>query len=200
MPVPAKAQHMSEVEFLAFERESDLKHQFFEGEVFAMSGGTPAHSRIASNFMITLGNRLWGKACQPYNSDLRIKVALTGLITYPGLSVICGPLEFAAGTNDTVVNPTLLVEVLSDSTEAFDRGRKFHHYQRIPSLREYVLVSQHEPRMEQVVRGAAGEWTWREAEGMEASLALPSVDVTLALTDVFAQVEFTPPPEPHSRP
>lgn len=191
---------MTEVEFLAFERESDLKHQFFEGEVFAMSGGTPAHSRIASNFMITLGNRLWGKACQPYNSDLRIKVALTGLITYPALSVICGPLEFAADTNDTVVNPTLLVEVLSDSTEAFDRGRKFHHYQRIPSLREYVLVSQHEPRMERFVRGAAGEWTWREAEGMEASLALPSVDVTLALADVFAQVEFTPPPKPHSRP
>ncbi|MCP5520381.1 MAG: Uma2 family endonuclease [Verrucomicrobiales bacterium] len=200
MAVPATAQPMTEVEFLAFERGSDLKHQFFDGEVFAMSGGTPTHSRIASNFMITLGNRLWGKACQPYNSDLRIKVALTGLITYPDLSVICGPLEFAAGTNDTVVNPTLLVEVLSDSTEAFDRGRKFLNYQRIPSLREYLLVSQHEPRIEQFVRGEAGQWTWRLAEGMEASLLLPSVDVTLVLQDVFAQVEFTPQPEPDSHP
>lgn len=196
MPATAPVRRLTEAEYLDFERKADVKHEFFDGEMFAMAGGSPAHSLISLNVGAELRNRLKGKPCQAYNNDLRIKIELTGLITYPDLSVICGPLEFTPGTRDTVINPTLLVEVLSPSTEAYDRGKKFHNYQRIPSLREYLLVSQHEARIEQFVRGEAGQWTWRVADGMDATLLLPSLGITLELGEVFTRVEFAPEPEP----
>ena len=199
MPATAPVRRLTEAEYLDFERKADVKHEFFDGEIFAMAGGSPARSRIATDLVIALGNKLRGQPCQPYNSDLRHKVELTGLITYPDVSVICGPLDLVPGTDDTVTNPTLLVEVLSPSTEAYDRGKKFHNYQRIPSLREYLLVSQHETRIEQFVRGDAGQWTWRVADGMDATLLLPSLGITLELGEVFSQVEFTPEPEPPTR-
>ena len=194
MSATAPVRRLTEAEYLAFERKAEVKHEFFDGEVFAMAGASPSHSRIASDLLITLGNSLRGKPCQPYNSDLRIKVELTGLITYPDLSVICGSLEFAPGTEDTVVNPTALFEVLSDSTEAYDRGNKFLNYQHILLLREYLLVSQHKPRIEQFIRGERGQWIWRVAEGMESTLTMPSLETTLALADVFANVVFKPAP------
>jgi len=126
----------------------------------------------------------------PYNADLRIKIEATGLYTYPDLSVICGSLQFAQGTDDTVVNPALLVEVLSDSTEAYDRGKKFEHYRQIPTLQEYLLVSQKEPRIEQFIRQPDGRWLLNEAAGLDASLELPSLRITLSLAEVFAKVNF----------
>jgi Uma2 family endonuclease len=148
MSATAPAQRLTEIEFLEFERQADVKHEFFEGEVFAMAGGTPAHSLIATNLAGELRSKLKGKPCRPYNSGLRLKIEATGLLTYPDVSVICDPLRFAPGTNDTVINPVALFEVLSDSTEAYDRGNKFLSYQRVPSLREYVLLSQQEARVE----------------------------------------------------
>ena len=192
MAATAPARRLTEAEYLDFERKADAKHEFFGGEFFAMAGGSPAHSLIATNIAGELRNSLKGRSCRPYNSDLRIKVELTGLITYPDVSVICGPLQFAPGTEDTVINPTALFEVLSDSTEAYDRGNKFLNFQRIASLREYALVSQQEARIELFVRGEAGQWTWRVAEGKESTLSLPSLEITLALSEVFANVEFQP--------
>jgi Uma2 family endonuclease len=130
----------------------------------------------------------------PYNADLRIKVEATGLCTYPDLSVICGPLRYAPGTNDTVVNPIVLVEVLSDSTEAYDRGKKFEHYRQITSLQEYLLVSQKEPRIEQFLRQTEGRWVLKEAAGLAASLELPALHITLSLAEIFAKVSFVPSP------
>jgi len=194
MGVPHPIKKLTEAEYLALERSAAFKSEFFDGETFAMAGASPMHSLINANLIRELGNRLKGRACVPFNSDLRIKVEATALITYPDLSVICGPLRFADEAEDTVVNPTILVEVLSDSTEAYDRGRKFENYRQIPSLREYLLVSQKEPRIEQFIRQDNGQWLWREAAGAQATLMLPSLEIAIALVEAYANVQFVPSP------
>lgn len=194
MPLPPQARKLSQAEYLEIERSADFKSEFFEGEMFAMAGGSARHSRIATNLAREFGNKLKGGACLPYNSDLRIKVEATGLWTYPDLSVICGPIQFVEGTDDNATNPTVLVEVLSPSTEAYDRGKKFEHYRRIASLQDYLLVSQREPRIEQFSRQADGRWLLHEAAGIQASLEVPSLRITLSLAEVFADVAFPPSP------
>ena len=181
-------------EYLEIERVAEFKSEFFAGEMFAMAGGTPQHSLIATNLAREFGNLLKGGDCAAYNADLRIKIEATGLYTYPDLSVICGPLQFDEGTNDTVINPTVLVEVLSDSTEAYDRGKKFEHYRQIPALKDYLLVSQKEPRIEHFIRQSDGGWLLNEAAGLEASLQLPSLRIAIALGEVFDKVNFIPAP------
>jgi len=188
------AKRFTQREYLELERHAEFKSEFFQGEMFAMSGGTPLHSQIATNLAAEFRNRLKGRRCIPYNSDLRLKVETTGLLTYPDLSVVCGPVQFAAGTDDTVVNPTVIVEVLSDSTEAYDRGKKFENYRLMPSLREYLLVSQKEPRIDQFIRQENEQWLLREAAGLEAMLALPALEIKISLAEVFAGVEFAPAP------
>jgi Uma2 family endonuclease len=197
---PETIRKLTEAEYLALERAAEFKSEFFAGEMFAMAGGSPVHSLVATNLAGEFRGKLKGRPCVPYNSDLRIQVQATGLMTYPDLSVICGEMEFAPGTDDTATNPTVLVEVLSDSTEAYDRGRKFENYRQLPSLREYLLVSQREPRFEQFIRQPGGEWLLRQAAGLESTLALPSLDITLSLAEVYAGVKFVPgslrPPAP----
>lgn len=190
MAIPKTVRHLTEVEYLAIERAAEFKSEFFEGEMFAMAGGSPMHSLIATNLASEVRSRLKGRTCLPFNSDLRLKIIATGLYTYPNLSVVCGPLEFADEQDDLIVNPTLLAEVLSDSTESYDRGKNFEQYRRIPALREYLLVSQKEPRIEQFIRGSDGEWRLREAAGLEAQMELPSLQISLPLAEVFAHVKF----------
>lgn len=194
MAIANTVARLTENEYLALERAAPFKSEYFGGELFAMAGGSPMHSRIAANLIRELGNKLEGRPCQPFTSDLRLKIVATGLCTYPDVSVVCGPLQLAAETDDMVVNPTVVFEVLSDSTEAYDRGEKFRHYRQMPSLQEYVLVSQRSPRIEQFVRRPNEEWSWRVAEGLEATLALPSLEITLEVAKVFARVEFAPAP------
>jgi Uma2 family endonuclease len=192
MSLPAPLQRLTEAEYLEIERAAEFKSEFFEGEMFAMAGGTPQHSLIATNLAAEFRNQLKSGDCAPYNADLRIKIEATGLCTYPDLSVICGPLQFAPGTDDTVLNPTLLAEVLSDSTEGYDRGKKFEHYRQIPTFQEYLLVSQKEPRIEQFIRQSDGRWVLNEAAGLDAMLELPSLRISLSLAEVFAKVKFVP--------
>jgi Uma2 family endonuclease len=194
MALPETSRRLTEDEYLQIERAAEFKNEFFEGEMFAMAGGTLRHSLIATNLARECGNRLKGARCVPFNSDLRIKIAATGLFTYPDLSVICGPPEFVPGTEDTVLNPTVVVEVLSDSTEAYDRGKKFEHYRQIDTLQEYLLVSQKEPRIEQFIRQADNRWLLNEAAGLDAMLEVPSLRITLSLAEVFAQISFSPTP------
>jgi Uma2 family endonuclease len=194
MALPETLRRLTEDEYLRIERAAEFKSEFFDGEMFAMSGGTLQHSLIATDLAREFGNRLKGGRCVPFNSDLRIKVAATGLFTYPDLSVICGPPEFVPGTDDNVLNPTAIVEVLSDSTEAYDRGKKFEHYRQIETLREYLLVSQKEPRVEQFIRQADSRWVFNEAAGLNATLEVPSLKIILPLAEVFAQVTFNPTP------
>lgn len=181
-------------DYLAIERAAPFKSEFYDGEMFAMAGGTPVHSLIGTNVAGEFRNKLRGKKCVPYNADLRIQVEPTGLFTYPDLSVICGPLQFGAG-DDTVTNPTLLVEVLSPSTEAYDRGQKFIHYRQIPSLQEYLLVSQSEPLLELYSRQPGGGlWTLRQATGLDARLEIPSLEISVELAEIYARVQFPPQP------
>ena len=194
MSLPRTARRLTEAEYLEMERVAEFKSEFFGGEVFAMAGGTPQHSLIATNLAGEFRNRLKGSNCVPYNADLRIKIEATGLCTYPDLSIICGPLKFAEGTDDTVVNPTLLVEVLSDSTEAYDRGKKFEHYRQIPTCLEYLLVSQSEPRIEQFIRQGNGRWVLNEAAGLDATLDISSLRISVSLGEIFTKVNFVPSP------
>ncbi|MCI0540664.1 MAG: Uma2 family endonuclease [Verrucomicrobiales bacterium] len=191
MSAVTSIQRLSEAEFLQFERRAEFKSEFFDGEMFAMAGGTRAHSLIATNLARKLGNRLKTRSCVTYNADLRVKVEATGLLTYPDISVVCGPQRFLDAEEDTLLNPTLLAEVLSDSTEAYDRGRKFAHYRRIPSLRHYVLVSQKEPRIELLTQAGSDEWRWREVTGLDGLLPLPALEIELSLSEVFFQVVFS---------
>jgi Uma2 family endonuclease len=194
MPLPETSRRLTEAEYLEIERAALFKSEFYQGEMFAMSGGTLQHSLIATNLAGEFRQRLKGGSCVAYNTDLRVKVEAAGLYTYPDLSVICGPARFVEGTNDTVVNPTILVEVLSDSTEAYDRGTKFEQYRQIPTLQEYLLVSQKAPRIEQFKRQANGEWLLKIAAGLDQSLELPSLGIVISLAEVFAQVDFIPAP------
>ncbi len=191
MGEPEPVSRLTETEYLAIERRAEFKSEFFDGEMFAMAGGTRWHSLIASNLLRAVGNRLGERPCMAYNADLRVKVEATGLLTYPDLSVACGPQRFLDAEVDTLLNPVVIAEVLSDSTEAYDRGKKFENYRRIASLCEYLLVSQKEPRIEQFLRQESGHWLLREAVGLDATLALPALDITIALSEVFAKVDFS---------
>ena len=194
MSVAEQVRKLTEAEYLALERAAEFKSEFFDGEMFAMAGGTPMHSLIATNLAAEFTTQLRGRPCMAFNSDLRMKVEATGLFTYPDLSVVCGDLQFANDSDDTILNPTVLAEVLSNSTEAYDRGKKFEHYQAIPTLKEYLLVSQWEPRIDQYLRQAGGGWLLRPAVGLEAALVIPSLDMTVSLARVFANVKFVPGP------
>ncbi len=143
--------------------------------------------------MTALGVPLSEHPCTLYDSYLRILVDQTGLYTYPDASIVRGAPEFADGQSDGVLNPTALFEVLSDSTEAYDRGRKFGHYRRIESLREYVLVSQKEPLVERFQRNADNTWTLTESRGLDATLTLASIDISIPLSKIYNKLDFSAP-------
>ena len=193
MALAQTTHRLSEAEYLALERAAvGVKSEFCDGEMFAMSGGTRWHSMVGTNLSREFGNRLRHHRCQPYNAELRVKIETTGLFTYPDVSVACDEPRFLDDEMDTLLNPTLIVEVLSDSTESYDRGKKFEHYRQIPSLHEYLLVSQYEARIEQFIRQPNNEWLLREAVGLNGRLELPSLGINIDLAEVYANVDLSP--------
>jgi Uma2 family endonuclease len=167
-------------DYLAYERDSALKHEFDAGEILAMAGGSPRHSALASRISAALENAR-PEECTAFQSDMRIRVLATGRATYPDVSMVCGPIELdgADGSGTTITNPTLLVEVLSPSTEEVDRGSKWRDYQLIPSLQEYVLVSQ-EPRIEIYRRLTSGTWDYRDVrEGIVTLTSGATLDLSI---------------------
>ncbi len=190
--------HLSPAEYYRRERAAEFKSEYFAGEVFAMAGGTVNHSRVKTNVTLSIGGALLkkGGGCLPFDSDLRVKVHQTGLRTYPDLTVICGPVETDPEDDkgETAINPTLIVEVLSDSTERYDRGTKFDHYQTIATLKQYVLVSQGRPRVETFLRQADGTWQYASFSGLDAVAPLLSLDIELPLSEIFMGVTFPPAP------
>lgn len=192
MGLPQPIPQMTVAEYLAIEREAPVRSEFFNGEMFEMSGGTSSLSRIKTCTLYELERQLKGRSCVPYDSDLRVLYP-TGLYTYPDASVICGPLEFDDDRKDTVLNPTLLVEVLSKSTESYDLGKKFDHYRTIDSLREYVLIAQDEPMIQTFLRNDDGTWTLRVASGLDQHIRLTSIDCEWRLADVYDRVDFSTP-------
>ena len=176
-------------EYMALEQASPVKHEYFDGEIFAMARGTPEHSQLSVRVTAELSAQLRGTPCVPYNSDLRVRVLATGLTTYPDASVVCGPLEYDPEDRNkhTVTNAAVVIEVLSPSTEEYDRGDKFTSFRRMPSLRHYVLVSYREPLIEVFSRTSADEWTRLEAR-TGASVGLPAIGCTLRVDAIFEGV------------
>jgi len=183
---------MSYAEFVALEAAGDQRHEFLDGQVFAMAGGSPEHGGLAAAFIGELRSALRGKPCRVFSSDVRVRVEETGLSTYPDASVVCGQLETHAADKDAIVNPVLLIEVLSDSTEAYDRGAKAAHYRRIPSLREYVLVAQNEQRIEIYRRNEQGRFELFES-GPGQLVELGSIGVTFETGAIYENPLATAP-------
>lgn len=183
MVAPIRLHRYTYREYLALEDGANVRHEFFDGEIYAMAGGTPEHAAICANVSTALNLQLRGKGCRVHASDLRVRVLATGLVTYPDVSVVCARAELDPDSRVTVVNPTVVVEVLSPSTAAYDRGEKLANYQRIPSLREVVLVAHDERLIEVWHRDAAGEWTRREARS--GGIALDALGCTLDVDDVY---------------
>jgi Uma2 family endonuclease len=184
-------------EYLRRERDVVEKHEFDHGEVFAMSGGTPQHSLIIANVGRELGIALKGKPCRVYDSNLRVRTLRAGHYAYPDISVVCGPMQFDPidTRKETATNPTLLVEVMSPSTETWDRGGKFASYQSIESLKEYVLVTSDAARIEVYRRQPDGQWLYAATDGVNAVTRLRSIDVELSHAEVYAGADFEEPPE-----
>lgn len=159
MADPALRRGMTPEEYLAFERSSPEKHEYAGGEIFAMSGGTAEHSAVTLNLLSELRAALHGRGCRAYESNMRLHIPGSGRFVYPDGSVVCGRPEFTDETRDTLANPRLVVEVLSDSTEAYDRGDKFAAYRTVASFQEYVVASQKKPRIEVFSRQADQSWT-----------------------------------------
>ena len=190
MRVSTTAAAIGEDEFLALERRSETKHELVNGQIVAMAGATFEHNVLAANVLAALGVLLRGKGCKAVGSDQRVHVPATGLFTYPDVTVVCGTPAFHPKDPVTLINPRVLVEVLSDATERYDRGAKFAHYRSIPSLAEYVLVAQDEPRVEHFRRVETGQWLLTVASGEGARVELPALGCALLVGDVYEGVEL----------
>jgi Uma2 family endonuclease len=193
---------MTVAEYVAFERDSEGKHElvdgeliarheFVNGELIAMSGGTLDHGAIAVNFQAAILQALRGRPCTVYNSDVLVHVVETDLFAYPDATVVCGPRELSPENPNALVNPVVLVEVLSPSTANYDRGAKFQHYQRIPTLQAYVLVDSERARVERLERLPTGQWLITELVGRDAVLELAAIEVAIPLAAIYDKIELT---------
>jgi Uma2 family endonuclease len=175
--------------YLEHESGSNVKHEFLDGEIYAMAGGSRQHAALAVAVSSALHRQLQGKPCVVYSSDLKVRVMATSLATYPDVTVICGPPEEDPASRQVVVNPTLVVEVTSPGTEEWDRGEKLDHYRKIPTLAGCLLVSHRERRLEILQRGSDGAWTRRSA-GPGETLLLPFLDCALAVDEIYRGVDL----------
>jgi Uma2 family endonuclease len=179
-------------EYLALERHAEFKSEYLDGRIVAMTGASSVHNLIVGNVHAELRTQFRGRRCLAYVGDMRVQIGSGRRYVYPDVAGVCGEPRFMDGALDTLLNPGLIVEVLSPSTEAYDRGEKFQHYRGIESLQEYVLIAQHRVLVERFVRG--GEfWTLTTASELDASVELTSVDCTIPLREVYDKVDFPTP-------
>jgi len=187
---PQKRNKITPKEYLTLERNSfDVKHEFYNGEVFAMVGARRNHNRINVNLTIELGGKFKAdkSTCNLFSNDMRVKIAEN--YVYPDIVIYCGDAAFEDDEFDTLINPIVIMEILSDSTEVFDRGKKFAYYQTIPTLQEYILVSQKEYRVEQYTRSGDG-WLYRPYKGTDQILRMESVNCELPLSEIYWDIEI----------
>ena len=178
-------------EYFELERTSEERFEFWNGEVFCMSGVSEEHAEIETNLIVALKSRLRARGCRVFPANMRIKVPSAPPYRYADLSALCGAARFEEiGGVDSLTNPALITEVLSASTEAYDRGDKFTHYKSIQSLREYLLVAQHRPHVTHFFKQADGTWGYEEANDLEAVLKLSSLDCELPLSEIYRNVSF----------
>lgn len=181
-------------EYLELDRTSEERLEFWDGEVFCMSGGSRSHDRIIINCIVSLSAKLDASKCQVFSADMRIKVPSAPPFRYGDLSALCGEAAFEEVSGvDTLVNPQIIVEVLSPSTEAYDRGDKFTHYKSIPTLRECLLVAQHRPHVTRLFKDKDGQWIHSDVDGLESSVYLSSLNFELPMSEIYRDISFEPP-------
>jgi Uma2 family endonuclease len=175
-------------DYLAWERQQETRHEYLDGQIFAMTGASRAHNLLCMNLAASLHQQLRGRPCEIYANDMRVKVSETGMYTYPDLVAVCGEPRFEDQAVDTLLNPVLIIEVLSDSTERYDRGAKFTHYRSLASLQEYLLVSQTECRVEHYVRQSGNHWLLTEYQEIQERIDLNSLGSHLTLAEVYERI------------
>jgi Uma2 family endonuclease len=176
--------------YLEFERASQERHEFVNGDVYLMTGASENHNLIVSNVITILNLQLRSRPYRVYPSDMRVQISTSYDFHYPDITVVCGQSQFAGQKRDNLLNPVVIIEVLSPSTEQYDRGRKFQNYRTLESLREYVLVAQDAQRIEHFVRQEDSQWLFSDAIGSEAVIELPSIQCRLPLNEVYDKVTF----------
>ena len=187
MPRPLTAE-----EYLTIERDALFKSEFLHGDIYAMAGGTTNHIKIISNTNTHISNQLEDTDCFSLPTEMKVRTAGAGFFSYPDVTIVCGAEQYHDTRRDVLLNPVALVEVLSPSSEVFDRGEKFQLYQELESLRDYILISQNTPRIEHYARQENGLWLPTVAMGLKAELALSAIPVTLSLAKVYARIVFPP--------
>lgn len=192
-PAPSyERQKLTIDEYLAMEETATEKHEYYRGEVFAMSGARLPHNTICGNLFVELGILLKGNRCRPYNSDTRVHIKANTLFTYPDISIICGEPQTLNNDNWNVLNPAVIIEVLSPATKNYDRGEKFKLYRDIPSLNEYVLVDAESVHIEIFRLNEVNHWELEEYDAEEASLYIKAINAFIRLADIYAGVQFDP--------
>ncbi|MBX3280296.1 MAG: Uma2 family endonuclease [Acidobacteria bacterium] len=200
-PKPEASMRATVEEYLAMERAAEERHEYIDGEVYEMAGESGVHADICTNLLGILYTQLRGKPCRARAKDTKIRSGprpqpmqtTKGMFSYPDIAVICGDPEYLDDYRDVVLNPTLIIGVLSPSTEAFDRGDKFHRYRMwLPTLQEYLLIAQHRPMVDHYRRADQGNWLLQPVEGLEAELHLASIDCRISMADIYDRIVFLP--------
>ena len=189
MSSAARKTYITPEEYLTRERLAETKSEYYQGQMYAMSGASRPHNLIANNFSAEINVQLRGRACEIYSNDMRVHVRETGLYTYPDIVAVCGEPQFQDGVFDTLLNPQLIVEVLSPTTEAYDRGDKFAQFQRIESLREYILVAQNKVRVDRYTRQGT-QWLLTSWDSIDDAVPIESIGCQVRLRDVYDKVVF----------
>jgi len=182
--------YLTPEQYLEIERKAEFKSEYYQGEMFAMAGARYAHIKIVANAMRDLGQQLRHGNCEPLSNDLRVRVTPTGLYTYPDVVIVCGKPQFLDDTLDTLLNPTVIIEVLSESTEVYDRTRKFEQYRTLESLSAYLMISSLRVSVERYLRQADGSWNFIAKTSLEDAIDLPSVGCRLLLAELYEKVDF----------
>jgi Uma2 family endonuclease len=190
MALPIPPVHFSPAEYLELERAAEFKSEYLDGLIYAMSGASPRFSTIAVNLTREISAQLKGSRCQAFSSDTKVRTQTDNFYAYPDLSVVCGEPVFQDPLGYILDNPTLIVEILSPSTEGFDRGKKFARYREINALRNYVLIEQDLPKIELYVRQSDNTWVFSEVAGLESNLTLPAINCEISLREIYDRIEF----------
>ncbi len=177
-------------EYLASERESEIRNEYFDGEIFAMAGASREHNQISANIVRVLGNQFVEKPCSVFSSDMKVKIKEIEKYTYPDMVVVCEEEAFEDENNDVLLNPIVIIEILSDSTEAYDRGEKFAHYQLLNSFKEYILVSQYLCRIEKFTRQDDETWIYSKYQSAEHVVKIEAVNCVLPVSEIYRKVSF----------
>lgn len=200
MATPQARLFVSPEEYLRREREAEERHEYDNGRIYAMAGESPNHSRICVNTTRDVSTRLKGKTCEAFSSNMKVCVSAAGKFYYPDLSVVCGEAVYHDKEHDALLNPKVIIEVLSPSTEKYDRSVKFLSYQQIESLTDFLLISQDKSLVEHFERQTSGQWLYTAHRDLSANVSLPSIDCILPLTEIYDRVQFPPEEEIQSDP